>query len=238
MSTRPLVELMEETVLRCRDMDIPLNEKLTIVFDQVQALNPEFAKAVERLIGRLKQGGAAEGAPEVGDPMPSFMLPDETGTLVQLEDLLANGPVAIVFNRGHWCPYCRLNTVALARAYDQARGAGGQIVAITPERQQYSKKLKAWASAPFPVLTDMDNAYAMSLGLAFHVGGELDRYTRVGGVDLATYHNNETWMLPVPATFVVAPDGTIAARFVEPDYRRRMEIDDLLAGLREAGQFR
>jgi peroxiredoxin len=127
-----------------------------------------------------------------------------------------------------------LNTVALSKAYEQARRDGGQIVAITPERQKYSNKLKAWASAPFPVLTDMDNAYALSLGLAFYVGGEFDRYIRVGGVDLQAYHNNDAWMLPVPATFIVSPDGTIAARFVEPDYRRRMQIDELLAGLRAA----
>lgn len=238
MNTRPIVEQLEETVLRCREMDIPLNEQLALVFKQVQALNPDFAGAVERLIGRLKESGAAAGAPDVGELMPPFILPDENGRLVALEDLLAAGPVAVVFNRGHWCPYCRLNTVALTKASEEAKREGGQIVAITPERQQYSNKLKTWTSAPFPVLTDMDNAYALSLGLAFYVGGEFDRYIRVGGVDLATYHNNDAWTLPVPGTFVVAPNGTIVARFVEPDYRRRMEIEDLLGGLRKARQLR
>ncbi len=42
-------------------------------------------------------------------------------------------------------------------------------------------------------------------------------------------------MLPIPATFVVGTDGVIKARHVDPDYRRRMEIDDLLATLKSAG---
>src|SRR5262245_51105299 len=121
MSSRPIVEQLEETVLRCRDMDASLSERLEIIFNQVQALNPEFAAAVERRIARLQQSGAASGAPDVGEAMPPFMLPNENGRLVGLEELLASGPVAVVFNRGHWCPYCRLNTVALAKAYLDAK---------------------------------------------------------------------------------------------------------------------
>src|SRR5215207_9104671 len=167
MTARPIVELLEETVLRCRDMDVSLNERLGIIFDQVQTLNPQFAAAVERLIARLQESGAANGAPDVGEAMPPFLLPDENGRLVALDDLLENGPAAIVFNRGHWCPYCRLNTVALADAHARAKAEGGQIVAVTPERQKFIRQLKDWAGAPFPILTDMDNAYAMTLGLAF-----------------------------------------------------------------------
>jgi peroxiredoxin len=30
-------------------------------------------------------------------------------------------------------------------------------------------------------------------------------------------------MVPIPATYVVAPDGRIKASFVEPDFRQRIE---------------
>ena len=218
-------------------MDASLNERLAMIFAKVKDLNPDFAAAVERLIQRLEASGVGADAPQVGEPMPPFALPDQDGALVSLDDLHRDGPVAVVFNRGHWCPYCRLNTVALARAYAEACRSGGAIVAITPESARYAKRLKTWADAPFPVLTDIDNGYALSLGLAFFVGTEFDRYMKVGGVDLAAYQNSDAWMLPVPATFVVAPDGTIAARFVDPDYRRRMAVEDLLAALRTARQL-
>ncbi|HEX9768515.1 MAG TPA: hypothetical protein VGA50_04990 [Kiloniellales bacterium] len=44
----------------------------------------------------------------------------------------------------------------------------------------------------------------------------------------------ENWVLPIPATYVVNSDSIITARFVDPDYRMRMAVDDLLAGLRSA----
>ena len=42
------------------------------------------------------------------------------------------------------------------------------------------------------------------------------------------------WMLPIPATFIVGTDGIVRARFVDPDFRMRMAIEDVLAALRSA----
>jgi peroxiredoxin len=39
--------------------------------------------------------------------MPDFALPDDGGRIVRLEELLSEGPVAIMFHRGHWCPTAR-----------------------------------------------------------------------------------------------------------------------------------
>jgi len=41
-------------------------------------------------------------------------------------------------------------------------------------------------------------------------------------------------MFPIPATFVVGRDGRIKTRFVDPDYRKRMAIDDMLQALEAA----
>jgi hypothetical protein len=41
-------------------------------------------------------------------------------------------------------------------------------------------------------------------------------------------------MLPIPATFVVGRDGKVTARFVDPDYRKRMAIEGMIAALRNA----
>ena len=43
------------------------------------------------------------------------------------------------------------------------------------------------------------------------------------------------WLLPIPAVFVLDRDGIVRARHVDPDYRRRMEIDDLVAAVRALG---
>jgi len=51
---------------------------------------------------------------------------------------------------------------------------------------------------------------------------------------MAGFHGNDGWLLPIPATFVIRRDGTVQARFVDPDFRRRMAIEDLLAALKDA----
>ena len=168
----------------------------------------------------------------MGDLLPPFYLPDEEGRIVSLDALLRHGPVAVVVHRGHWCPYCRINTRALAQAGPQIEAAGGQVVAIVPDRQQYAAAIRAEAEARFPVLTDMDNGYAMSLNLVFWVGAEMRDFMSRAGLDLSEYQGNESWMVPVPATFVVGQDGRVKARFVDPDYRKRMTIESMLAALR------
>lgn len=102
-----------------------------------------------------------------------------------------------------------------------------------PETQPYAEKFKADADAPFPVLTDLDNGYALSLNLAIWLGAEIQGLL---SQDLSNFHGNDGWVLPIPATFVIGRDGLVKARFVDPDFRKRMEIDDLLAALKSASE--
>jgi peroxiredoxin len=216
-------------------MDASLAERLSAFAEAVRVQGPAFGDAVERLVRRLRESGVGEAAPKPGDLMPPFVLPDEAGQLVGLEDLLRRGPVAITFHRGHWCPYCRISINALAKVHDVIVGDGGQVVAIIPERQRYATEFKIKSGIPFPVLTDMDNGYAMSLNLAFWMGEEMKEIMQQRpDRDIAKFQGNDSWMLPIPATFVVGRSGRISARFVDPDYRKRMAIDDLVIALRNA----
>jgi peroxiredoxin len=234
MTPNQLAIALEGAFQHAREMDASLNERLTFIADAVRSLSASFAEAVDRLVIRLQQTGAGASAPDVGDPMPPFVLPDDAGHLVSLDELLRRGPAAVVFHRGHWCPYCRINTDALAKVHGDVQAEGGQIIAIVPEGQQFTTKLKSEAKASFAMLTDVDNGYALSLNLAIWVGEEMQRLIAAAGWDLPAYQGNDAWVLPIPATFVVGTDGLIKARFVDPDYRQRMAIDDMLGAIRSA----
>jgi peroxiredoxin len=223
-------EALDDAFRRVRDLDVSLQEQLRILADTVKRERPEFAAAVDRLVQRLRQYGAGESAPQIGESMPPFILPDETGQMVSLEELLNRGPVAVTFHRGHWCPYCRVNINALVEAYRELSAGGGQIVAIMPDRQKFVAELKSQSNVPFPMLTDMDNGYALSLNLTIWVGAELKKIME-GRRDLPTFQGNSSWMLPIPATFVVGRDGLIRTRFIDPDYRNRMMISDMLGAM-------
>lgn len=235
MSENSFSELVEKATEIARRLDAPLSVRLKSVADEIDRLSPAFARVVDEMVARLADNGVGLTAPKPGETMPDFVLPDETGRLVSLSRLLEAGPVVVSFNRGHWCPYCRLNIDALTKAHPEIAKLGAQIVAISPETVKWSADLKAYANAPFPILSDMDGGYALELNLLFWVGDQKRAALAAGGNDLARFQGNETWMLPIPATFVVGRDGIVRARHIDPDYRRRMEIDDLIAALRAAG---
>jgi len=224
-------ETLDDAFRRVRDLDLSLREQLLAFAETTRRERPEFAAAVDRLVGRLRQYGAGGSAPQIGEPMPPFVLPDESAQMVSLDELLNHGPVAVTFQRGHWCPYCRININALAQAHKELTADAGQIVAIMPDRQKFAAELKSQSNVPFPILTDMDNGYALSLNLAIWVGAEIQKLMR-DRLDLPAFQGNSSWMLPIPATFVVGRDGLIRARFIDPDYRKRMMIADMIAAMR------
>lgn len=232
--TTPTFNTIEEAFLYCRDMHAPLADRLAAFSAATRYLLPGYQETVDRIAARLHAFEAGGGSPKPGEMMPSFALPDDQGRVVRLENLLAAGPVAIAFHRGHWCPYCRINTRALAEAQGLIASEGGQIVAIMPDRQKFTSALKVEGNARYRVLTDIDNGYALSLNLAIWFGDEMNRSLAAAGRNVPAYQGNDAWFFPIPATFVVAPDGRVSARFVDPDYRRRMAIDDLVAALRSA----
>jgi peroxiredoxin len=220
-----------EALAAAEALEAPLSERLAAFFAMTGPLRPEIQAAYLQIIARLKALRLAEIGPKIGEPMPDFLLPDQRGRLVTLEELVRDGPVVVCFNRGHWCPYCQLALRALAAAHDEVRARGGQIVSIVPERAQFSKKMTADNKLPFPVLSDIDLSYALSLGLVYWIGAEMKAIYDKVGVDLTTYQGNGSYFLPLAATFVVAADGSVTDRHVDPDFRNRMDIDRMLAAL-------
>jgi peroxiredoxin len=225
--TQQPISPIETAFLEVRESDLSLKDRLRVVADAARTHKPWYAEAVDTYTGRLRHVQAGVDAPRVGGPMPSFVLPDHEGRLVSLEEILERGPAVIAFHRGHWCPFCRLSMIALANIEERVKPA--QIVAISTETQRYTRMLREQTGAMFPVLTDMDAAYSMSLNLAVWVDPSLAAMISEAGWDVPVYQGGTDWVLPIPSVFLVSKDGMIAARHIDPDYRQRMEIDELLS---------
>jgi peroxiredoxin len=223
-----LADAVRDAFAECREMDASLGDRLDAFADSLRRIDPAFSGAVDRLVSRLRQAKVGAGAPKIGDNLPPFYLPDQRGLIVSLPEVIATGPLAVVVHRGHWCPYCRINTRSLAEAQPRIEAAGGRVVAIVPDRQRYAEQIREEAEGKFPILVDVDNGYTMSLNLVFWVGEEMRRFMTEAGVNLAEYQGNDSWTVPVPATFVVGKGGVIRERFVDPDYRKRMTVETML----------
>jgi peroxiredoxin len=194
---------------------------------------PEFVKAYDDLVARLSTLDRGEVGPGIGEPQPPFYLPDENGRLVSLATLLKTGPAVISFNRGHWCPYCKLELRALASVNDRIRQLGANVVSIMPDSATLTADYATKNELPFPVLSDIDLGYSLSLGLIFWVGAEVQRLYRDVGVDLEKYHGNAGYFLPIAAKFIVGQDGLVKARQVNLEFRERMEPEAIVAALQK-----
>ena len=192
---------------------------------------PQFARAYERLVQRLIAAEAGSTAPKVGDRFPEFVLPDDEGRIMTFDELAGGGPLIVSLNRGHWCSYCRIELEGLQEMQSETARLGARVVAITPDRQLYARKLKTRCSLTFPVLSDIGNGFAMSLGLVVWLGDEIRTLYKEVDVNLSEYQGNDGWLFPIPATYVVASDGRIKGAFVNPDFRQRMPPAEILGAL-------
>src|SRR5260221_5379695 len=119
MPTTSIDQRLAQAFAHYRNLEAPLHERLAGYAAASNEIFPAYGHAVDQLVQRLHDSDGGGSAPQVGDAMPDFLLPDDNGRLVALGELLARGPVAVMFHRGHWCPYCRMNVRALVRARQQ-----------------------------------------------------------------------------------------------------------------------
>lgn len=108
------------------------------------------------------------------------------------------------------------------------------VVVITPQTQEFSRRLKTESGGRFAILTDLDCGYALDPGPAIRINDEKRQAMTAAGWDIAEFHANDNWILPIPATFVLDPTGRIVGRLVDPDYGHRMDIDEMLQAVRRA----
>lgn len=83
----------------------------------------------------------------------------------------------------------------------------------------------------FDVLSDVGLHTASDYGLVFVLPESLRPLYADFGIDLPASNGDDTFRLPLPATYVIAQDGTITWSFLSTDYTTRAEPDDILEAL-------
>ncbi|MFQ5432262.1 MAG: peroxiredoxin-like family protein [Nitrospinota bacterium] len=180
---------------------------------------------------RLIESGIAEKSLKVGDNAPDFSLPDATGKTISLSDVVANGPAVLNFYRGAWCPYCNLELHVLQEACPEIENLGARLVAISPNLPDKSLTSIEKHSLKFDVLSDIGNKTAREFGLVYELDEELRPIYMQFGLDIPGHNGDESWELPIPATYLIGTDRKIAYGFVDADYTKRMEPEEILVQL-------
>jgi len=197
------------------------------------SLPPEQQQTVGAAFARLLDSDAGAQAIRVGDRAPDFSLPNAADEAVQLQDRLAEGPVVLNFYRGGWCPFCNLEFKALHDILPEIRQAGAALIGISPELPEVSRQTIGQHGLQFEVLSDVGNRVARDYGLLMVVDEAVRPLYRQWGIDIPAANGDDSFELPLPATYVIDATGTVRAAHVERDYTIRMEPADILAALKQ-----
>jgi peroxiredoxin len=183
---------------------------------------------LQRATQALIDSRQADKALEAGDVAPEFALSSADGQLISSRALLSQGSLVASFYRGGWCPYCNLDLQALKEVRPEIEARGASLVAVSPQTQANSRKSQRDNKLTFPILSDPGATVADQFGLRFALPGDLIEVYKQFGADLAEVNDDPSWVLPMPARYVIGTDGVIAYAEVNPDYTRRPDPSQLL----------
>lgn len=168
-----------------------------------------------------------------GDVVGPFTLPEVDGGEVALNDLLAQGPVVLVFFRFAGCPACNLALPYYQRQlYPGLRALGASLVAISPQVPERLVEIKIRHKLDFFVASDTGNALGKTFGIVFTANEESQKSALAKGTDMGAVIGTGTWELPMPAAIVIGQDRVMRFAAVSPDWLVRTEADEILAAVR------
>jgi len=214
----------------------PLREIFAERKNAIATYVPADVQAVHtRAVARLKAQGIAALALKVGDTSPSFELPDHNGKAVSSAILLAQGRLVLLFIRGRWCPFCVGQLEAMSYIAAAIAAAGASLVAVSPQTEKQAFFMRDQHKLAFPLLVDAHNQLARQFRLVYRVAEEQQGLYRSTFVNLPFANGDDSWELPIPATFVVDRDSSILFASANEDYTDRPEPLEILSVVESRG---
>ena len=193
---------------------------------------PAEAQAIHaHALAELKAQHLAAHILPVGAKAPDFELPDHDGKLISSADLLSRGRLVLCFIRGRWCPFCVGQMEAMNLILPQIEQAGAGLIAISPQTVKQSFFMHDQHKLRFPLLSDASNKVGRQFGLTYRVPELQESVYRRAFVNLPFANGDDSWELPIPATYIFDRDGTILYESANEDYTERPEPADIVRTL-------
>src|ERR1022692_1044782 len=227
MKWRSLEESNPETEIR------PLCEIFAERKELIAKYVPAETQAIRaRAVAELKQKRLAANILPVGSKAPDFQLQDHDGKSVSSFDLLSKGRLVLCFIRGRWCPFCVGQMEAMNLVAPEIELAGATLAAVSPQTVKQAFFMRDQHKLRFPLLSDAGNKVARQFSLTYRVPDEQGAIYQRAFVNLPFVNGDQSWELPIPATYIIDSDGTVLYASANEDYTERPEPEDIVRTLR------
>ncbi len=172
----------------------------------------------------LVEQNISKNALKVGAQVHPFVLPNALNNEVSLKDELEkNDFVVLNFYRGGWCPYCNLELKEFQGILGELNELNSSLIAISPQTPDASLSTQEKNELSFEVLSDEKNVIAKEFGLVFSLADELKPIYESFKINLPTSNDDDSYEIPMPATYVLDKKGVVIFAFIDEDYTKRCE---------------
>lgn len=205
-----------------------LNDKLQLIQKEMaQNIPVDILNALGQSLHELIEQNLEDRALKVGDIAPDFTLPDAEGLPVSLYDTLQHNAVIISFFRGNWCPFCMAELTHYQEAINNNLVDSATVIAISPQSIHFNHDLKVQNNLEFRILSDKGNEIADKYGLVFTLQENIREIYKNMGADLELFNSDNTYKLPIPATYLIDKNKKIVFSSVSTNYMERADVCDI-----------
>ncbi len=117
----------------------------------------------------------------------------------------------------------------MQQSLPEIKSLGAELVGISPQLPDNSLSTAEKLALEFEILSDVGNKTAKDFGLVFKLSDKMQEIYRSFGIDLEASNGDQSFELPIPATYVVAPNNIIKYAFIDADYTNRLDPEIILA---------
>jgi peroxiredoxin len=223
MKWRSLEEVSTEADIR------PLREIFAERKELIAKYVPAETQAIHSgAVVELKLKRLAANIVSIGAKISEFQLQDHNGKSVSSSDLLAKGRLVLCFIRGRWCPFCVAQMEVMNLVLSEIDQAGATLAAISPQTVQQSFFMRDQHKLRVRLLSDAGNKVARQFGLTYRVPDEQRAIYQRAFVNLPFVNGDDSWDLPIPATYIIDRDGTVLYASANEDYMERPEPAEIV----------
>ncbi|MDX2435261.1 MAG: peroxiredoxin-like family protein [Desulfobacterales bacterium] len=120
---------------------------------------------------------------------------------------------------------------SLQRSLPEIKSLGAELVTISPQLPDNSLSTAEKLALDFEVLSDVGNKVARDFGLVFKLTEKMQEIYKNFGIDLVLANGDQSYELPIPATYVIAQDSIIQLASADADYTNRLDPEIIIAEL-------
>lgn len=121
----------------------------------------------------------------------------------------------------------------MQQSLPEIKSLDAELVTISPQLPDNSLSTAEKLALEFEVLSDVGNKVARDFGIVFKLTDNMQEIYKNFGIDLPTANGDQSFELPIPATYVVAQNGIVSFALIDADYTNRLDPETIIAELRK-----